>query len=157
MSSKSILRAEIENVYGKISPFELKDKLSSYAKESVEIGTRTLLDAGRGNPNWTAATPRDAFFTFGHFAVEETRRTRNEGHLAGVPLKAGIAERFYEYVEANPTAPCIAFLKDMINYGIHVKGFDPDSFVYELTDGIIGDNYPSPDRLPQAPCRRLQP
>lgn len=147
MNNKSILRAEIENVYGKISPFELKDKLSSYAKEGVETGTRTLLDAGRGNPNWTAATPRDAFFTFGHFAVEETRRTRNEGHLAGVPSKAGIAERFYEYVAANASAPCIAFLKDMINYGIHVKGFDPDSFVYELTDAIIGDNYPFPDRM----------
>lgn len=147
MDNKSILRAEIENVYGKISPFELKDKLSSYAKEGVETGARTLLDAGRGNPNWTAATPRDAFFTFGHFAVEETRRTRNEGHLAGVPSKVGIAERFYDYVAANADAPCITFLKDMINYGIHVKGFDPDNFVYELTDAIIGDNYPFPDRM----------
>lgn len=147
MDNKSILRAEIENVYGKISPFELKDKLSSYAKESVETGARTLLDAGRGNPNWTAATPRDAFFSFGHFAVEETRRTRNEGHLAGVPTKVGIAERFYDYVAANAHAPCIGFLKDMINYGIHVKGFDPDSLVYELTDAIIGDNYPFPDRM----------
>ncbi len=147
MKNKSILRTEIENVYGKISPFELKDKLSSYAKDGIETGARSLLDAGRGNPNWTAATPRDAFFTFGHFAVEETRKTRCEGHLAGVPLKAGIARRFNEYVRSHPDAPCINFLKEMIDYGISKKGFDPDSFVFELTDGIIGDNYPFPDRM----------
>ena len=37
-------------------------------------------------------------------------------------------------------------LINIIEYGIK-KGFDPDSYVYELTDGIIGDNYPSPDRM----------
>lgn len=143
----SVQREEIENVYGKISPFELKDKLISYAKETEGTGTRSLLDAGRGNPNWTASTPRDAFFTFGHFAVEETRRTRNEGHLAGVPSKVGIYDRFIAYAKAHPEVPGINLLLEMIEYGVKTKGFDPDAFVYELTDGIIGDNYPFPDRM----------
>jgi aspartate 4-decarboxylase len=26
-------------------------------------------------------------------------------------------------------------------------GFDADAFVYEMTDSIIGDNYPAPDRM----------
>lgn len=147
MNQNSVQRDEIENVYGKISPFELKDKLISYAKETVGTGTRSLLDAGRGNPNWTASTPRDAFFTFGHFAVEETRRTRNEGHLAGIPTKSGIYERFTAYAAAHPDVPGINLLKEMIEYGVKVKGFDPDAFVFELTDGIIGDNYPFPDRM----------
>jgi aspartate 4-decarboxylase len=145
--SKSIQREEIENIYGKVSPFELKDKLISYASEARESGTRMLLDAGRGNPNWTASTPRDAFFTFGHFAVEETRRTYCDGALAGMPQKSGIAERFYAYADRNSGAPGIALLKQMMDYGISFKGFDPDDFVHELVDGIIGDNYPFPDRM----------
>ena len=80
---------EINNIYGKISPFEFKDMLISLAKfRAMECGRR-VLDAGRGNPNWTAATPREAFFTFGHFAVSETRRTWNENDLAGMPTKGG--------------------------------------------------------------------
>lgn len=145
--SKSIQREEIENIYGKVSPFELKDKLISYASEAGESGTRMLLDAGRGNPNWTASTPRDAFFTFGHFAVEETRRTYCDGALAGMPQKTGIAERFYAYADRNSCAPGIELLKQMMDYGVSVKSFDPDAFVHELVDGIIGDNYPFPDRM----------
>lgn len=145
--SKSIQRTEIENIYGKVSPFELKDKLISYAGEMKESGTRPLLDAGRGNPNWTASSPRNAFFSFGHFAVEETRRTLRDGALAGMPQKAGIAGRFFDYAEKNSHAPDIDLLKAMIDYGIRIKGFEPDDFVFELADGIIGDNYPYPDRM----------
>lgn len=147
MKNPSIQRSEIENIYGKISPFELKDKLISYAKETVESGTRSLLDAGRGNPNWTASTPRDAFFTFGHFAVGETRLTTCDGDLAGMPSKVGSTERFYEFSKQNASAPGINLLSNMIDYGINVKGFDPDSYVHELVDAIIGDNYPFPDRM----------
>jgi len=107
----------------------------------------TLLDAGRGNPNWIAATPRDAFFTFGHFAVEESRRVLTNQDLAGMPQKEGIADRFAAYLEKHRDAPGIELLEKMINYGIMVKGFDPDEWIYELADGIIGDNYPYPDRM----------
>ena len=78
MDKLSLQRKEIEEVYGKISPFELKDKLINLAEESKKSSTHSLLDAGRGNPNWIAATPREAFFTFGQFAVEESRRVWNE-------------------------------------------------------------------------------
>ena len=145
--SKSVQRKEIENVYGKISPFELKDKLISYAKDNVEAGARSLLDAGRGNPNWTAATPRDAFFTFGHFAVAETRNTHWDGDLAGMPTKIGIGARFEAFIKAHPEAPGIELLEKLIQYGLDQKGFDSDEFIFELADGIIGDNYPFPDRM----------
>ena len=138
---------EINNIYGKISPFEFKDMLISLAKfRAMECGRR-VLDAGRGNPNWTAATPREAFFTFGHFAVSETRRTWNENDLAGMPTKGGISTRFYKYIYENITQPGAILAKDIIDYGIEKLGFDPDSWVFELTDAIIGDNYPYPDRI----------
>lgn len=147
MTSLNVIRREIERVYGHISPFELKDQLISLASDPRKKSTHTLLDAGRGNPNWTAATPREAFFTFGLFAVEETRRIWNRGDLAGMPHHDGIADRFKSYVENHPEAPGILLLKAIIDYGIRIKGFDPDDWVYELADGIIGDNYPVPDRM----------
>ncbi|WP_068672103.1 aspartate 4-decarboxylase [Oceanobacillus sp. Castelsardo] len=130
----------------KISPFELKDKLIDLAKGKKRI-TRTMLDAGRGNPNWIAATPREAFFALGQFAITESRRVWNDGDLAGMPNRVGIAERFYTYVKGNQQVPGIQLLKEIIDYGITTKQFEPDSWVYELVDGIIGDNYPNPDRM----------
>lgn len=140
-------RKEIEHIYGKVSPFELKDRLISLAEESKEKGAHALLDAGRGNPNWTAVTPREAFFTFGLFSALETRRIWNDNDLAGMPEKLGIARRFEEFINENSSYPGTELLKNIINYGIISKGFNPDDWVFELTDGIIGDNYPQPDRM----------
>lgn len=147
MIEKSVRREEIENIYGKISPFELKDKLISYAKETRESGVHSLLDAGRGNPNWTAAAPREAFFMFGMFAVEETRRVWNDVDLAGMAQKEGIYGRFRKFIKRNAQSAGIRVLSEMIEHGITEKEFDPDLWVYELVDGIIGDNYPYPDRM----------
>jgi len=52
-----------------LSPFELKNKLISMAKTHQE---RVMLNAGRGNPNWIATTPRQGFFQLGLFATEES-------------------------------------------------------------------------------------
>lgn len=147
MNTINLQREEIEKVYGKISPFELKDKLIKLAKESASSSLHSLLDAGRGNPNWIATTPREAFFTFGQFAVLESRRVWSESALAGMPKKEGIAERFKEFITKNQDAPGIELLDKIANYGVTVKGFDADEWIYELADGIIGDNYPQPDRM----------
>src|SRR6201999_237292 len=40
-----------------------------------------------------------------------------------------------------------AMLREMVPFAIKKLGFDADAFVYELTDSIIGDNYPVPDRM----------
>ncbi len=147
MEPINIKRQELENIYGKISPFEFKNKLIQLATKPNKKSTRTLLDAGRGNPNWISHLPREAFFTFGHFAIQESKQSWNQGPLSGMPRKTNIASRLYKYIEENPTMPEIGFLKKIIDYGINNLNFDPDSFIYELTDAIIGDNYPFPDRM----------
>ncbi|MFS0784028.1 aspartate 4-decarboxylase [Bacillus sp. 1P06AnD] len=130
-----------------LSPFELKDELISLARQQEKKGVRLLLNAGRGNPNWTAATPRQAFFTLGLFAVEETKRIWSDGDLAGMPEKPGIYGRFRRYHKEHPEAAGIELLADIIEYGIEQHSFDPDGWLFELVDGIIGDNYPVPDRM----------
>ncbi|GAA0118388.1 aspartate 4-decarboxylase [Clostridium perfringens] len=145
MTNKNLQLEELKKIYGKISPFEFKNKLIDLAKDKKSA--HTLLDAGRGNPNWTASTPRDAFFTFGHFAVSETKRIFQSGDLAGIPHKEGIYNRFLNFLEENKNFPAIELLEKIINYGINKKCFNPDDFLYELCDAIIGDNYPYPDRM----------
>src|SRR5207342_1967547 len=77
-----------------LSPFELKDELIRYARDSTrtKAATHKLLNAGRGNPNWIATTPREAFFLLGSFAMQEARLTWNEPELglAGMPRSPGI-------------------------------------------------------------------
>ena len=74
-----------------MSPFEVKNLLVSYAKEGTEDTSRTLLNAGRGNPNWINTLPREAFFLLGTFAMDEARRTASipAYDLAGMPAQPG--------------------------------------------------------------------
>ena len=138
-----LTKENLQKIYGKVSPFEFKDKLLQLAS----LNNDTILDAGRGNPNWTAATPRQAFFTFGQFAILETQRSLNIGDLAGMVQKDGISERLLEYINANPSLPGIDLIREIHNYGINKLEFDKDEWIFELADGIIGDNYPVPDRM----------
>ena len=144
---KNIQEEEIEKIYGKVSPFEFKDELINLATRPEKKSTRALLDAGRGNPNWISTTPREAFFTFGQFAITESKRVWEEKDLGGMPHKNGIYDRFKKFVKNNQTAPGIELLDKIIEYGVFEKNFDKDRFVHELTDAIIGDNYPFPDRM----------
>jgi len=136
--------AELEQ----LSPFELKDSLISLASEHQKESSGSMLNAGRGNPNWTATIPREAFFILGQFGIEECKRTmEHESGIAGIPHKAGIAKRFEAFLASHKQEHGIALLKDLYDYGIKKHGFVPDDFVMELAEGIIGDQYPSPDRM----------
>ncbi|MDG0818270.1 bifunctional aspartate transaminase/aspartate 4-decarboxylase [Bdellovibrio svalbardensis] len=131
----------------KLSPFELKDNLISLAADSAKASTQIMLNAGRGNPNWIATTPREAFFALGQFAVTESRRVWSEPGLGGMPQKVGIASRLNAYLDKNSKVPGGDFLRDAVKYGVSHFKFNADAFVYELVDGIIGDQYPTPDRI----------
>ena len=138
---------EEEKQFEKLSPFELKNRLIDLAKESSRKAARAMLNAGRGNPNWVATTPRDAFFVLGTFAVQESKSVWDRPDLGGMPEKDGVAKRFEQYAAANPNVPGVDFLQRAVRYATETLAFDADAFVYELVDGIIGDQYPSPDRM----------
>ncbi|MEV3937510.1 aspartate 4-decarboxylase [Glycomyces sp. NPDC049804] len=140
-------RAEEKRLEG-LSPFELKNRLIDLAGENQRANALAMVNAGRGNPNWTATAPREAFFLFGQFAVTETRRDWDEfDNLGGMPQPDGIAERLDDYLKANASAPGASSLASYVAYGIDVLGFEPDAWVGELADAIIGDHYPVPDRM----------
>jgi aspartate 4-decarboxylase len=137
----------MERTYEKISPFEFKNKLISLAEDGQKKSARTMLNAGRGNPNWIAATPREAFFALGQFAVLESRHVWNERDLAGKPKKEGIAKRFETFAKTHQEMQGVSLLRQVVDYGVKSLGFQADEWLFELVDGIIGDNYPEPDRM----------
>jgi aspartate 4-decarboxylase len=127
-----------------LSPFELKTRLIELV---LDRHAELLLNAGRGNPNWVATTPRDAFFLLGRFALDECRRVWDEPGIGGMPERTGIAARLDAYLDRHPDEPGTDLLRHGIVYGLTREGLDPDDWVHELVDGIIGDNYPEPDRM----------
>lgn len=148
LKEKSEVNKDFEQQMSKISPFELKNRLISMADESVRKLAHTMLNAGRGNPNWIATAPREAFFILGQFGLEECKRTFSlpEG-FAGLPQKPGIAQRFEEFLKKNEGKSGIETLKGAYNYMLMEHAADPDELVHEWAESVIGDQYPVPDRI----------
>ncbi|MFI6872996.1 bifunctional aspartate transaminase/aspartate 4-decarboxylase [Streptomyces sp. NPDC050400] len=151
---KSPLTREQIQQYAQLSPFELKNVFIDLAKEAQadkpgQKGTSSvqMLNAGRGNPNWVATGPREAFYALGYFALSESRRVWTADNLGGMPEKDGAYERFDTFVRRHPDLPGIELLAQCVQLGIQRFGFDKDAFVHELTDSSVGDNYPVPDRI----------
>ncbi|MEV6966664.1 bifunctional aspartate transaminase/aspartate 4-decarboxylase [Hamadaea sp. NPDC051192] len=131
-----------------LSPFELKNSLIELANDNVKLEAVTMLNAGRGNPNWIATEPREAFFLLGRFGIEESRRDWDEWDgVGGMPAKAGIAQRYRAFLQANRNEPGASLLQRSFDYGVKKLKFDPDAYAWELADGVIGDHYPEPDRM----------
>ena len=132
----------------RLSPFELRNDLIALASEHARAAAATMLNAGRGNPDWIATRPREAFFLLGTFALAEAKRQWDEeGLVGGMPQKAGSAQRLAAFLDAHAAADGAAFLRDVMAYGTRHCGFDADAWAWELTDGIIGDHYPEPGRM----------
>jgi aspartate 4-decarboxylase len=131
-----------------LGPFEIKDELIKLAKKTSRTTQSAFLNAGRGNPNWIATTPREGFFLLGQFAVTESKRVmEHPAGLGGMPQPQGIASRFEAWLAKHSDMPGASFLSAMVPFAIKTFGFEPDAFVHELVDSIIGDNYPVPDRM----------
>ena len=142
---------EYEKKMSEISPFELKNILIDLADESARKSTHIMLNAGRGNPNWISTVPREAFFLLGQFGLEECARSSEYGEemigLAGIPEKKRIATRFTQFLMKHAGSLGMALLKDTYDYLVNEKGVDENDLVHEWAEGVIGDQYPVPDRI----------
>lgn len=144
----NLKNSPVDQELSKLSPFELKGRIIAAANEKVKKAAYTLLNAGRGNPNWIATESRKAFFALGQFAMMESERDFKypEG-IAGVPQKGGISVRFETWMRENSSMPGVEFLKKAYEYVLTELSADADSIVEEWAGGIAGHDYPSPPRI----------
>lgn len=139
-----------ERELAKMSPFEIKNTLIEMAKKDARKSTQQFLNAGRGNPDWIATAPREAFFLLGQWALSECTRTyKAEPGIAGIPASDGAMDRLMHFLTVHSTLPGALLLGDAIKYCTDTLGVDPDSLAYEWAEGIIGDQYPTPVRMLQ--------
>ncbi|WP_250514770.1 bifunctional aspartate transaminase/aspartate 4-decarboxylase [Caballeronia sp. INDeC2] len=134
-----------------LSPFELKDELIKAAGGGAveRPANLSMLNAGRGNPNFLATIPRHGFWQLGLFAMRESERSfayMPEG-VGGFPKREGLEERFEIFARENKGVPGIAFLAGAVSYVRDQLGLNAGDFLYEMCEGILGSNYPVPDRM----------
>lgn len=131
--------------YNALSPFELKDIL---IKAASSRENRLMLNAGRGNPNFLATTPRQAFFQLGLFASKESELHLSylEKDVGGLPNIKGIEQRFLSFLDKYNDEPGIGLLRKIISYVGDQMGISPSEFLQESVEGILGCNYPVPSR-----------
>ena len=73
-----------------LGPFEIKNELIDLAKKTSKTAQSAFLNAGRGNPNWVATTPREGFFLLGQFAITESKRVMElSPGIGGMPEAKG--------------------------------------------------------------------
>lgn len=131
-----------------MSPFEIKNQLISMAKADARNSTATFLNAGRGNPNWIATEPREAFFLLGKFGLQECRLVHDDPvGIAGIPSPTGIGNRFKQFISDNISQPGGKLLSDAFEYLVRIHNANPDELAHEWAEGVIGDQYPTPDRI----------
>ncbi|OED68248.1 aspartate 4-decarboxylase [Vibrio splendidus ZS-139] len=128
-----------------LSPFEVKNTLIELAENNKE---HSMINAGRGNPNWIATEPRDAFFQLGLFALQESKSTFSQyPGFGGTSEKNGISERFLSFCEDNEQVDGVRFLLNAFSFLTVEHKINADELIYEWVEGILGDNYPVPDRM----------
>lgn len=131
-----------EQLQKELGAFEITAHQREIAKTN-EAGY-SVLDAGRGNPNWINTQARYAYTRFSDFATRECELDMKEGSMAGHARQDGIGERFD--AEMDPGNATDAFLIAGVDYCVNTLGLDKDTLLKELADAVIGDYYPSPSR-----------
>ena len=131
-----------EQLQKELGAFEITAHQREIAKTN-EAGY-SVLDAGRGNPNWINTQARYAYTRFSDFATRECELDMKEGSMAGHARQDGIGERFD--AEMDPENATDAFLIAGVDYCVNTLGLDKDTLLKELADAVIGDYYPFPSR-----------
>lgn len=129
-----------------LSPFELKDELIQHASSDKN---HTMLNAGRGNPNFLATLPRRAFFQLGLFATSESELSYSymKQDIGGIPDGEGMMDRFERFTNENAHLPEVNFLRSTLSYVKDQLGLSAQGYLQELVEGILGCNYPVPSRM----------
>ncbi|MCC5889304.1 MAG: aspartate 4-decarboxylase [Alkalibacterium sp.] len=134
------MKQELES----LSPFELSLYLER--RMGTQKKAKEWLNAGRGNPNWTAPIPREAYFLLGEFATKETVIKEKESLGTKIKDKSGRSERFESFLEQRDSDGS-NLLKEIWNEGTHLMGMPREQWLKEMLDYSIGDNYPYPERV----------
>ena len=130
----------MDRIPASATPFNLQGRVNAAAHASGH----PVIDAGRGQPNWTAVAPRAGFFRLGDFATREAAAASGNPEWGEMPDPTGIAARLHADLEGDDS-PGAVFLAEAVQYAVDELGFEPDAWVHELVRAVLGFGYPSPN------------
>ncbi|NKZ23581.1 bifunctional aspartate transaminase/aspartate 4-decarboxylase [Weissella fabalis] len=134
---------KLEQSTEQLGAFEISEAMLELAQHNEK--NNSVLDAGRGNPNWINTKARLAFARLIEFGVAESRRTILQGDLAGYTILDNISTRFAKFLDNGDAVD--NFLLESLEFVANKFNINRDEFVKEITDGVIGNNYPVPSRV----------
>lgn len=130
------------------NPFASKDDPIRMHDFQHSGNQSSLIETARGNPNWTALAAREAFYALANFAMQECRRDRNNpSGFGGIPIKAGIATRFYKYLQDNKECAGIELLTESYKNGVRYFSPDVEELIIEFVEGVAGTQFSNPTRM----------
>jgi len=142
--------------YLHMSPFEVKNELialaNQHALEENKKGKKkkvlnTVLNAGRGNPNFLNTTVRQAIGYFHLFAAHQAAKLSKRKDIGLRPERKNIKADLLKFLHTLPKNAGSKFLKESIEFAIKTYKFDEDLFLFEMIDATVGDFYPMPSRI----------
>jgi len=129
------------------SPFEIKNLLIQKARAACAKSGCSMLNAGRGNPNFLNTEVRKSFALLTLFAAGLAQKDSTVTDVGYRQTKDGMNKSLKEFLKKNQGAPGSYFLGRAIDYAIKNVELDADEVVYQLVDGIQADFYPDPPRI----------
>ncbi|WP_319470221.1 bifunctional aspartate transaminase/aspartate 4-decarboxylase [uncultured Pseudodesulfovibrio sp.] len=131
----------------KESPFEIKNRLIEMAEDACAKQGCSMINAGRGNPNFLNTTVRKSLALLTLFAAEQAEKTASAKDTGLRIAQKGVAADFRKFIVGKRGQSGAAFLEQALEYATENLGMNPDDVVFQLTDGIQGDFYPDPPRI----------
>jgi hypothetical protein len=105
-----------------LSPFEIKDELINLAKKTSRTTQVAFLNAGCGNPNWIATTPREGFFLLSQFAIIESKRVmEHPAGIGGMPQAHRIADRLDAWLARRYAGYRLRFMQEGDGYARRIS------------------------------------
>ena len=130
------------------SPFEIKNLLIERARKACEGKPGcTMINAGRGNPDFLNTTARKAFALLMLFAAQEAENGVFTPDVGYRVKRGGLAGKLDAFLRSQNNAPGAEFLGQAMKYATTKLGMEADEVAFELVDGVQGDFYPDPPRI----------
>ncbi|MDO4794201.1 MAG: aminotransferase class I/II-fold pyridoxal phosphate-dependent enzyme, partial [Filifactor alocis] len=130
--------------YTGIEKMETTKQVVKTAKFKVRARKNTADDTNiqRHFPNWTENNAREAFFSLGKFAINESERNAVSDFLGGKIEKRGIYDRFKFYLEEYPLDRGLQFISNTLEYANMTENIAPEELLYELVESVLAMTHP---------------
>lgn len=129
------------------SPFEIKNILIKKAEASCIGAGCSIINAGRGNPNFLNTEVRKSFAILTLFATEMAEKKSSSQDIGYRFDNDKISKLLQDFLIKHKDYPGAEFLTQAMNYAVKNIAMDADELVYQLVDGVQADFYPNPPRI----------